>query len=262
MKIRISVLSFLVFAYTLFIASPLSASGPPCPTSITPTGYPTVCATATINQFKIVISTGSGFVGPASSDASYIEGITQSPVTKPSVGNFSTVPIASTGLSYVLVGGSRTTVSTGNIVTSDANGNAIRFAPAADGNQHCALGTVVAVGPLNGATGDLIQVSLAPFCLVQPISTGPALNFSDNETPTGLINGSNVTFTLANTPNPPGSLTIIGVTASSNPNPIPFFQVPALSGSFISSEYTLSGNTITFDSAPSTGSNLKAWYRF
>ncbi len=73
------------------------------------------------------------------------------------------------------------------------------------------------------------------------------INFADTETPTGAINGSNVTFTLANAPSPAASLilTLNG-------------QVLAPVGV----DYTLSSATITLNTAPPTGSILRAWYRY
>lgn len=77
------------------------------------------------------------------------------------------------------------------------------------------------------------------------ITTGPT--FVDNEVPAGLINGTNVTFTLANPPAPSTSLQIFrnGV-----------FQKPGL-------DYNLSGNTVTFTAGaiPQTSDVLMASYR-
>jgi len=73
------------------------------------------------------------------------------------------------------------------------------------------------------------------------------LAFSDAETPSGTINGTNKVFTLANTPNPTGSL-IVELNGS--------IQVAG------GNDYTLSGNTVTFVSAPVNGSTLLVWYRY
>ena len=69
--------------------------------------------------------------------------------------------------------------------------------------------------------------------------------FVDDETPTGSINGINVTFILANTPSPVSSLQVFldGI-----------LQVNGLG-------YTLSGTTITMAEAPTLGGSVKAWYR-
>jgi hypothetical protein len=70
--------------------------------------------------------------------------------------------------------------------------------------------------------------------------------FSDNETPTGTLDGSNTIFTLDNTPNPSGSL----------------LQFKNSSLMLQGIDYTLSQNTVTFTVPPATGSNLRAWYRW
>ena len=77
--------------------------------------------------------------------------------------------------------------------------------------------------------------------------SGSAVNFADNETPSGTINGSNTAFTLANTPNPTASLKV------------------SLNGFLQSAsgvDYSLSGTTITFNTAPRTGSILRVSYRY
>lgn len=73
------------------------------------------------------------------------------------------------------------------------------------------------------------------------------INFADSETLGGAINGSNVTFTLANTPNPALSLELF------------------LNGQLLTSggvDYTLVGSTITLNTAPPSGSTIRAWYRY
>ena len=74
-------------------------------------------------------------------------------------------------------------------------------------------------------------------------------NFADNETPGGTINGSNTLFTLAQAPSPTTSLILV------------------LNGQVQTQgvEYTLSGSTITFATAPDSafsGLPFKAWYRY
>ncbi len=72
------------------------------------------------------------------------------------------------------------------------------------------------------------------------------LNFSDDETPSGTVNGSNVTFTLAHTPNPAASLMLF------------INGVLQIAGT----DFTLSTATITMSSAPTTGAILTAFYRY
>lgn len=70
---------------------------------------------------------------------------------------------------------------------------------------------------------------------------------SSNETPTGVINGSNKDFTLAHTPDPVGSLQLF------------------LNGALQQAgggDYTLTGNAIAFVNAPLTGSILIAYYTY
>jgi hypothetical protein len=77
-------------------------------------------------------------------------------------------------------------------------------------------------------------------------SGGGSPNFSDAEIPAGAINGSNRTFTLANTPNPAASVQLY------------------LNGVFQQQnfDYTITGVTITFAGAPLTGDSLETFYRF
>ena len=68
-----------------------------------------------------------------------------------------------------------------------------------------------------------------------------------NETPSGTINGTNKTFTLANTPNPATSLKLF------------------LNGMFVTAggeDYTLTGDSIVFINAPLTGSVMRAFYKY
>lgn len=71
-------------------------------------------------------------------------------------------------------------------------------------------------------------------------------NFSDNETPSGAINGINRAFTWANTPSPVGSLQLYRN------------GVLQLQGT----DYTQATNTSTFTSAPPSGDDLVGFYRF
>lgn len=74
---------------------------------------------------------------------------------------------------------------------------------------------------------------------------GGGPTFNDDETPTGLINSANVTYTLANTPSPVSSLQL--------------YRNGVLQRRTV--DYTISGLTITMTTAPQTGDSLKAWYR-
>lgn len=82
-------------------------------------------------------------------------------------------------------------------------------------------------------------------------ATGSSVSygFADDETPAGALDGTNQTFTLAHTPNPPGSLQLI------------YDGVEQLQGV----DYSLSGNTIAFLQAhpnDAYGEWIRAWYRY
>ena len=62
-----------------------------------------------------------------------------------------------------------------------------------------------------------------------------------NETPSGSVNGSNVTFTLAFTPDDPNSVNVY------------------LDG-ILETAYSLSGTTITFTTAPANGQSVRVNY--
>ena len=81
---------------------------------------------------------------------------------------------------------------------------------------------------------------------VTSISTGISNHLATREIPSGAINSSNVTFTLAHVPAPVGSEMV--------------FLNGLLQNAGIGNDYTISGATITFNTAPTTGSVLLATY--
>ena len=74
----------------------------------------------------------------------------------------------------------------------------------------------------------------------------PQPNFSDGETPAGVADGANTTFTLAHTPlaYSKALITCNGVVQK------------------MGADYTLTGATITFVSAPTPADVLQVWYRY
>ncbi len=76
-------------------------------------------------------------------------------------------------------------------------------------------------------------------------STGSSINFKDDETPTGIINGVNTTFTLSQTPLA-GSLKVYRGGARQK----------------VTEDYTLSATTITFILAPQVGEIILCDYRY
>lgn len=80
-------------------------------------------------------------------------------------------------------------------------------------------------------------------------STGGVVpNFADSETPGGLINGANVTYTLAHTPNPAASLECV--------------ENGLVQRIGAGTDFTLATATITYLTAPATGSTLVCYYRW
>lgn len=79
----------------------------------------------------------------------------------------------------------------------------------------------------------------------QTIPSSTTINFADEETPSGTIDGTNLTFTLANTPIS-GSVKL-------------YLRGLRLKRG---DDYTISGTTITMIIAPLTGDNLLADYRY
>lgn len=91
-------------------------------------------------------------------------------------------------------------------------------------------------------SGAGISSSLSGNRVTVTVSAGAGLNFAFNETPTGTINGSNTSFTLAHTPSPATSLIL------------------TINGQVMTptEDYTISGNTITMIVAPETGDIFRA----
>lgn len=116
------------------------------------------------------------------------------------------------------------------------------------------LGTgVVGVGTFSIGEYPITEPDVFPFLgwLIEQGALG-AMAAADAEAPSGTINGSNPTFTLAQPPSPVLSLQLFR-------NGL--LQIQGYN-------YTLSGVTITFSavtdptSIPATGDYLRAWYRY
>jgi hypothetical protein len=76
--------------------------------------------------------------------------------------------------------------------------------------------------------------------------SGSTVNFVDKETPTGLVNSSNTVFTVAFTP----------IAGSEY-----VYRNGILQEAGAGNDYTISGGTITFLTAPPTGNRIKISYR-
>jgi len=110
-------------------------------------------------------------------------------------------------------------------------------------------------GALGNVTGPASSVNglLAVFNGTdgRTIADGGALPvFVDSETPTGVVDGANLVFTLANAPDPQESL-ILGYSDGAG---VTAFYLHGV-------DYTLAADTITFTTAPAAGGTLKAFYR-
>lgn len=113
---------------------------------------------------------------------------------------------------------------------------------ARDGNR---VPTLLGVSSSDGVTPVTIYADPTTHRLyVTAASSG---SFSDAETPSGAVNGVNVTFTLAHTPSPAASL---------------IFTVNGQVLAPVGVDYTLSTATITVNVAPPTTSVVLAWYRY
>jgi hypothetical protein len=89
--------------------------------------------------------------------------------------------------------------------------------------------------------------------LVIPLNLGGGNgNFSDQEIPAGALDGVNKLFTLANAPTPPGSLA--GMIRQGGKGAFLPLNQPI--------DFTVSGNAVTFTSAPAAGSNIAFSYRY
>ena len=106
-------------------------------------------------------------------------------------------------------------------------------------------------GGVDSATGNLsdcvhVDATSGP-CGIVVTSGGASQNFVDAETPAGVVDGSNATFQLANSPSPAASLTLFR-------NGLALLRA---------TDFAVAGSTITFQSGsvPQPGDVLQAFYR-
>ena len=96
------------------------------------------------------------------------------------------------------------------------------------------------------APGGTLGITVVTSTIINATPGLSASNFVDKETPTGSINGSNVTFTLANTP----------VSGSEH-----VYLNGALQDVGAGNDYTISSAVITLLTAPLTGEKIRVSYR-
>lgn len=122
--------------------------------------WPTYPVHAPTQIYKIMVDNGSGVAIPATGDGTIPLGITQNSV------------VTSTGKVQLVTGGgpsqvqvnATTSVTSGELVTSDAHANVVAFSPTSDGAVHCSLGYVMGLGTGAGAPGTFVYVVVQPFC--------------------------------------------------------------------------------------------------
>lgn len=123
------------------------------------------------------------------------------------------------------------------------NGSGVKVTPGTGGQVSLTNGSGV-VAPTS-LSGDVSSVSSSGSVTLATTVTKMA-NIITRETPSGSVNGSNVTFTLANTP--------LAGTEEVYLNGL--LQEPGAGN-----DYTISGGTITYLTAPITGDRLRVSYR-
>jgi hypothetical protein len=125
------------------------------------------------------------------------------------------------------------------LIVSSISGNTLTVTRGAE--------STTAIGHDAGAT---VQAVLTAASLAAAIAEGAGGGGGSpiawNETPTGAVNGSNTLFTLANAPDAGLMLFRSGVCLRPGAG----------------HDYTLSGSTITFATAPETGENILATYQY
>lgn len=149
---------------------------------------------------------------------------------------------ASGVLSSSELSGDCTTSGSNAITCQKDNGTTIPVNSAAD---QALITTASATGGWATLPNGVVQYSTATHTF--SLATVLSGTFADQETPTGTINGSNTTFTLAHTPSPAASLTCF---------------LNGLGQRAGGADFTLATATMTYATAPATSSTLVCNYRY
>lgn len=163
--------------------------------------------------------------------------------------NANDIDIAST---YV---GQASITTLGTIATGVWNGTAVDVAHGGTGVASTTaygvlLGGTTSTGAFqNAGVGSATQVLTSNGAGAAPTWQSPAASpsFATRETPSGLVNGSNVTYTLANTPTAGSEMVFLNG----------ILQEPGAGN-----DYTISSGTITYLTAPLTGDRIRVSYRY
>lgn len=148
------------------------------------------------------------------------------------------ITVGTTSLAFAQIGAGTTYTAADASIT--ISGSTIKATPGTNGQILQTVAGVVSSVSMSGdatiASGGAITVNM---------STLLTNHYANRETPSGTINGSNVTFTLAHTP-------ISGT------------EMVFLNGQCLNptGDYSISGGTITFVTAPATGDILRVTYFF
>jgi len=177
-------------------------------------------------QVKGTLPTGNGGTGTASTLTGLVRG----------------------GSAYTAaeLSGDATTSGSNAVTVVKVNGTTVNTNAAADQvirTTASATATWVNIGNCNTGNALTYDTTAHTFGCTTILSG----TFADAEVPSGTINGSNVTFTLAHTPSPAASL-------SCYENGVQQRAAGA--------DYTLATATITYGVAPPTGSTLVCFYRY
>jgi hypothetical protein len=182
---------------------------------------------------QVKTSAGTGVVVPAGESTSvYSDGTNVRAFSGGGVGGAVTSVFSRTGV-VVAVAGDYGPTTGGTGQTSWAKGDIL------GGTGTNTLGKLAVGTDTHVLTADSTQTT--GFKWAAPSA---ATNFADGETPSGTINSSNVTFTLANTPTAGLKVYLNGIRQR------------------LTTDYTLATATITFTTAPSTGDNIICDYRY
>lgn len=149
-----------------------------------------------------------------------------------------------TVVSSAELSGDATTSGSNAVTVAKINGTAVGTNAAADQVLLTTASQTGGWASIPNCTGALQYSTSTHTFSCGSVLTG---TFADAETPTGLINSANTTYTLAHTPSPATSLKL-------------FKNGQALIAS--GADYTLATATITMVSAPKTGDVLIAYYRW
>jgi hypothetical protein len=243
-----------------------------------------VTATATIKVMAVAPGLTNSSVASATYTITTATPVASTPTFSPLAGSYTatqTVTIAdstpSSTIYYTIDGSTPTTSSTvySSALTVSAT-TTVKAIASASGFSNSAVGTAlytIGCGATPLGTGNIdvsqikptqrlgvgtfFQMATGPFtlghaavydCVGDLVDGGVApsgANSADGEVPSGTVNGSNVTFTLAHAPSPASSLKL-------------YFNGLRQR---LTTDYTLSGTAITFTTAPDAG-GLLADYRY